>query len=137
MPAKKRSVVRQKFGHRIGESFRGQILTLKERNRRCNALAQYLDISTPDVRRVPGFESPLSYFQRVQEGTDCDEVADNLILGNAATLKKKPYLRRIGVTHVLNAAERCGVNVDRSFFDGEFEYKGLRVEDTPQTQICR
>ena len=112
-------------------------MTFKERNARCNFLSQYLEISPPDIRPVSGFETSLSYFQRVQNGVDCDEVYENLILGNAATVKKKDYLRKIGVTHVLNAAEHRGVNVDRSYFGDEFQYKGLRIEDTPQTQICR
>ena len=60
------------------------------------------------------------------------------MLGNGATVKKKDYLKSIGVSHVLNAAEFRGVNVGEDFFGSSgFEYKGLRVEDTPQTQICR
>ena len=51
-------------------------------------------------------------------------------------MKKKDYLKRIGISHVLNAAEFRGVNVGEDFFSG-LKYKGLRVEDTPQTQICR
>ena len=51
-------------------------------------------------------------------------------------MKKKDYLQRIGISHVLNAAEFRGVNVGEDFFSS-FKYKGLRVEDTPQTQICR
>jgi hypothetical protein len=72
-----------------------------------------------------------------QEGVDCDEVYPGVFLGNGATLKRKDFLRKIGVTHILNAAEHRGVNIDKFFFDDEFTYKGLRVEDTPQTQICR
>ena len=59
------------------------------------------------------------------------------MLGNGATLRKKEYLRRIGVTHILNAAEFRGVNLGKDYFDGEFHYMGVRIEDTPQTQICR
>ena len=59
-----------------------------------------------------------------------------IFLGNGATVKKKDYLKRIGISHVLNAAEFRGVNVGEDFFSG-LKYKGLRVEDTPQTQICR
>ena len=60
-----------------------------------------------------------------------------IFLGNGATVKKKEYLKSIGVSHVLNAAEFRGVNVAEDYFGSTFEYKGLRVEDTPQTQICR
>ena len=134
---KKKSQIRQKLQDKIGDSFPGEMLTLKERNCRCNYLSQYLEISTPDIRQVPGFDHPLSYFQRIQEGVDCDEVYPGIILGNGATLKRKDFLRKIGISHILNAAEHRGVNIDQHFFEGQFEYFGLRIEDTPQTQICR
>ena len=88
----------------------------------------------------------------VWAGVDCDEVYPGIVLGNGATVKKKDYLRKIGwspgagtltptspgMTHVLNAAEFRGVNVGEDFFAGTgIAYMGLRIEDTPQTQICR
>ena len=72
-----------------------------------------------------------------RHGIDCDEVFPGIVLGNGATVKKKEYLKSIGVSHVLNAAEFRGVNVGEDYFGTGFQYKGLRVEDTPQTQICR
>ena len=135
--SKIRSALKQKHDGTIGESFPGQILTLRERNSRCDHLSQYLIISPPDIRSVPGFEHPLSNFQRIQESVDCDEVFPGIVLGNGATLKRKEYLRKIGITHILNAAENKGVNIDKHFFDGAFHYMGLKIEDTPQTQICR
>ena len=60
-----------------------------------------------------------------------------IVLGNGATVRKKEYLQSIGVTHILNAAEFRGVNVGEDYFGSGFQYMGLRVEDTPQTQICR
>ena len=72
----------------------------------------------------------------LRHGIDCDEVFPGIYLGNGATVKKKDYLSRIGISHVLNAAEFRGVNVGADYFSS-FKYKGLRVEDTPQTQICR
>ena len=89
------------------------------------------------IRPLPGFSAALSQHERVREGVDCDEVFPGIVLGNGATLRKKEYLRRIGVTHILNAAEFRGVNLGKDFFDGEFHYMGVRIEDTPQTQICR
>ena len=112
-------------------------LTLQERKRKAEILNGYLLVSTPDVRPVPGFSAVLSQHERVREGVDCDEVFPRIVLGNGATLRKKEYLRRIGVTHILNAAEFRGVNLGKDYFDGEFHYLGVRIEDTPQTQICR
>ena len=74
------------------------------------------------------------------KGIDCDEVFPGIVLGNGATVKKKDYLRQIGISHVLNAAESRGVNVNKEYFQKDspgMEYMGLRVEDTPQTQICK
>ena len=112
-------------------------LTLQERKRKAEILNGYLLLSAPDVRPVPGVSAALSQHERVREGIDCDEVFSRIVLGNGATLRKKEYLRRIGVTHILNAAEFRGVNLGKDYFDGEFHYLGVRIEDTPQTQICR
>jgi len=109
----------------------------KERKASANEVAKYLDVITPDARAMPGFEGNLAKWDRHRHGIDCDEVFPGIYLGNGATVKKKEYLKSIGVSHVLNAAEFRGVNVGEDFFGSNFEYKGLRVEDTPQTQICR
>ena len=82
----------------------------------------------------------MTIHERNRDGIDCDEVFPNLVLGNGCTVKKKDYLKRIGITHILNAAEYRGVNVGRDYFNqigDKFKYLGFRIEDTPQTQICR
>ena len=82
----------------------------------------------------------MTIHERNRDGIDCDEVFPNLVLGNGCTVKKKYYLKRIGITHILNAAEYRGVNVGRDYFNqigDKFKYLGFRIEDTPQTQICR
>ena len=113
-------------------------LTFKARKERADALSSgYLEIFTPDQRTIPGFNTPMTTQQRLRQGYDCDEVFPRIILGNGATLRKKDYLKRIAITHILNAAEFRGVNVDQNFFENDFKYMGIRVEDTPQTQICR
>ena len=114
-------------------------------------MSRYLEVITPEEREVPGFEGKLAKWDRhrweaetqseadyvsVRHGIDCDEVFPGIFLGNGATVKKRDYLQKIGISHVLNAAEFRGVNVGEDFFSS-FKYKGLRVEDTPQTQICR
>ena len=114
------------------------VLKLKERKIRSDrAMTGYLMVVTPDRRNVPGFIEPLNVGERMRNGVDCDEVFPNIILGNGATLKRKEYLKSIGVTHILNAAEYRGVNIGQDYFGEEFHYMGLRIEDTPQTQICR
>lgn len=57
------------------------------------------------------------------------------------TAKNKPYLQRIGITHVLNAAEgkKFGmVNTDRSYYrDTAIKYLGLQMLDLPSTDIAQ
>ena len=86
---------------------------------------------------IPAFKLFFTYFL---SGIDCDQVFSNIILGNGATVKKKDYLKRIGITHILNSAEYRGVNVGNDYFNkmgDNFQYFGIRIEDTPQTQICK
>lgn len=135
------SDVRQKYAALLSDKSSAPLLTLKERQQLAEIMmASYLRVGNPDLRPTPGFPGDLSSFDRIREGVDCDEVYPNVILGNGATVKKKDYLKRIGITHVLNAAEYRGVNVGKEFFNqvgDNFQYLGFRIEDTPQTQICR
>jgi hypothetical protein len=131
------SNVREKFDL---ESRNVPMLTLKERKILADTLASYMLISPPEAKETPGFDRLLTIHERISEGVDCDEVFPNIILGNGATVKKKDYLKKIGITHILNAAEYRGVNVGKDYFNqmaDHFQYMGVRIEDTPQTQICR
>ena len=120
-------------------------LSLKERQERASELSRYLLVTPEESRPMPGYPTSLTPSERVRAGADCDAVFPGILLGNGATLKRVAYLRGLGVTAVLNAAEFRGVNVGEDYLreagmgkdGGEFRYMGLRVEDTPQTQICR
>ena len=115
-------------------------LTLKERKALAETMTSYLSVKNPDLRETPGFDDLLTNHERIKMGIDCDEVFPNIVLGNGATLKRKEYLRKIGITHILNAAEYRGVNIGQDYFNkmgDNFQYLGIRIEDTPQTQICR
>lgn len=132
------STVRQKYAKLEEEN--APILTLKERKSLAETFCSYLNVRHPDLRPTPGFNGVLSNHERIRQGIDCDEVFPGIILGNGATVKKKDYLKRIGISHILNAAEYRGVNVGQDFFNqlgDNFQYFGIRIEDTPQTQICR
>ena len=120
------------------DAFKADYLTFKERKTKAEELAvAYMTVYTPEERMVPGFEAPMNSSERVKEGVDCDEVFPRIVLGNGATLRKTDYLKSIRITHILNAAESRGVNVGSDYFGPAFGYMGLKVEDTPQTQICR
>ena len=114
------------------------VLSIKERKSRSEKVTSaYLMVDPPDKRNVPGFTEPLTNGERMRHSIDCDEVYPNIILGNGATLRKKKYLKEIGITYILNAAESRGVNVGKEYFGDDYQYMGLKIEDTPQTQICR
>ena len=115
-------------------------MTLKDRKALAETLISYLNVEHPDLRPMPGYDIEMSNFDRIREGIDCDQVFSNIVLGNGATVKKKDYLKRIGITHILNSAEYRGVNVGNDYFNkmgDKFKYLGIRIEDTPQTQICK
>lgn len=134
------SDARAKYGSLVNDSNKSSLLTLKERQQLAELMSSYLKTEHPELRPTPGFPQDLSSFDRIREGVDCDEVYPNVFLGNGATVKKKDYLKRIGITHILNAAEYRGVNVGKEYFNqvgDNFQYLGFKIEDTPQTQICR
>ena len=74
-------------------------------------------------------------------GVDCDEVYPNLFIGDEASARNTQFLRKMGITHVLNTAE--GVWTDHSFVDltsayyegTGIEYQGLQLWDHPNVKI--
>lgn len=122
------------------DNCKASVLSLKDRKRVADKLLAYLNLGPPEYRITPGYSEPLTSNERLKEGVDCDEVFPGVVLGNGGTVKKKAFLKKIGITHILNAAEFRGVNVGRDYFNkpgDNFQYMGIRIEDTPQTQICR
>lgn len=73
-------------------------------------------------------------------GVDCDEVYPNLFIGDEASARNLAFLRRMGIDHVLNAAE--GVWTDCSFVDLNEDYYantgiaylGMQLWDS--TRVC-
>jgi len=72
-------------------------------------------------------------------GADCDEVFPCLFVGDKNAASKPAFLRRIGVTHVLNAAEGDEeglVNLSQdSYVDTGITYLGFPLWDTPTCNI--
>ena len=72
---------------------------------------------------------------------DCDEVYPGIFIGDAATAKNKKYLKILGITHLLNAAEgkRYGfVNTDKDYYaDTTIKYLGLPLADLFTTDISK
>lgn len=91
-------------------------------------------------RPLPGYESQsVDLHERLSIGVDCDEVYPNILIGDAGAAKNISYLKKIGVTHVLNTAEgnRFGmVNTSRDYYrNSDIKYMGVQLLDLPMTNI--
>merc|ERR1712126_332782 len=92
---------------------------------------------TREHRPLPGFKSASDYDERRHLRIDCDKVYDGIILGNGDTICNINYLKGIGVTHVLNTAERhVDVNPAKYPCYG-IKYYGFHVDDLPESNISR
>ena len=74
-------------------------------------------------------------------GVDCDEVFPNIFIGDEASARNIRFLQKMGITHVLNAAE--GIWTDCSFVDltadyyngSGINYLGLQLWDSTKVRI--
>ena len=65
------------------------------------------------------------------------QIYPGIILGNGETIQNVEYLKKIGVTHVLNTAERhVSVNPAKYPLHG-ISYFGFHVDDHPMANIAR
>ncbi|XP_043686511.1 dual specificity protein phosphatase 3 isoform X2 [Vespula pensylvanica] len=92
---------------------------------------------------LPGFDperDDLEYY-RAQQEIDCDEVYPGIYIGDAATAKNKSYLKMLGITHLLNAAEGKTfgfVNTGKDYYvNTTIKYLGLSLADHPTVDISK
>lgn len=95
-----------------------------------------------NFRPLPGFDHhSVDVQDRITAGVDCDEVFPGIFIGDAGAAKNKEYLKRIGVTHVLNTAEgnRFGmVNTNKDYYRGtDIKYMGVQLVDLSITNIAK
>ncbi|XP_003708359.2 dual specificity protein phosphatase 3 isoform X2 [Megachile rotundata] len=106
-------------------------------------LAQALHATRTDNKPIPGFNPNVDHVQyyRAQQGIDCDEVYPGIYIGDAATAKNIEYLKMLGITHLLNAAQgkKFGfVNTDESYYiNTTIKYLGLPLADLLTTDISK
>lgn len=85
----------------------------------------------------PRFESAMGNAGRVRNISD--EVFPGILVGDKGAARNTFYLKRLGVTHVLNTAEgnRNGtVNTNQAYYSPfDIKYKGLKLLDVPQQNI--
>lgn len=92
---------------------------------------------TREHRVMPGFHNASDWEERKAMGIDCDKIYPGIILGNGETIQNVEYLKKIGVTHVLNTAERhVSVNPAKYPLHG-ISYFGFHVDDHPMANIAR
>lgn len=92
---------------------------------------------TREHRVMPGFHSTTNWEERKAIQIDCDKVYPGILLANGETIKNINYLKNIGVTHVLNTAEKhVQVNPAKYPLHG-ISYFGFHVDDHPSSNISR
>ncbi|NWW46432.1 DUS27 phosphatase, partial [Pedionomus torquatus] len=67
-----------------------------------------------------------------------DEVWPNIFIAEKSVAVNKSRLKRLGITHVLNAAHGTGVYTGPSFYNGlNIQYLGIEVDDFPDMDISK
>ncbi|XP_044276049.1 dual specificity phosphatase 29-like [Varanus komodoensis] len=65
------------------------------------------------------------------EFNEIDEVWPNLYIGNIAIAHNKEELKKLGITHILNAAHGAwGSKGSQAFYGREIHYYGIEAEDS-------
>lgn len=128
------------MGSRSGKDFRKHLPGGETTERH---LTEVLHKTQTDNKPIPGFDpnkDDVQYY-RVQQSIDCDEVYPGIYIGDAATAKNKEYLKMLGITHLLNAAEgkKFGfVNTNEKYYsDTTIKYLGLPLADFFTTDISK
>ena len=74
-----------------------------------------------------------------QWGVDCDEVSEGLFIGDKASASNINFLKRYGITHVLNTAEGKDeglVDLTNDYFEGSgITYLGFPLWDHPSCNL--
>ncbi|KAJ4920378.1 hypothetical protein JOQ06_009998, partial [Pogonophryne albipinna] len=66
-----------------------------------------------------------------------DEVWPNIFIAEKSVAVNKARLKRMGITHILNAAHGTGVYTGESFYSGmSITYLGIEVDDFPDADIA-
>ncbi|XP_043733814.1 serine/threonine/tyrosine-interacting-like protein 2 [Cervus elaphus] len=69
---------------------------------------------------------------------EVDEVWPNIFIAEKSVAVNKGRLKRLGITHILNAAHGTGVYTGPEFYTGlEIQYLGVEVDDFPEVNISQ
>ena len=92
---------------------------------------------TNEHRVMPGFRTATTWEERRGVNVDCDKVYPGIYLANGETIQNVDYLKSIGVTHVLNTAERHVPVNPNKYPLANINYFGFHVDDHPSANISR
>ncbi|KAM5201773.1 serine/threonine/tyrosine-interacting-like protein 2 [Hipposideros larvatus] len=69
---------------------------------------------------------------------EVDEVWPNVFIAEKSVAVNKGRLKRLGITHILNAAHGTGVYTGPEFYTGlDIQYLGVEVDDFPEVDISQ
>ncbi len=86
---------------------------------------------------MPGIPRYTTESQRMRGAVDCDEVFPGIIVGTGRSAKNMDYLNRLGITHVVNAAENdVHLNPAKLRKQG-IAYKGFRLGMDSKQKCCK
>ncbi|VFV24942.1 inactive dual specificity phosphatase [Lynx pardinus] len=69
---------------------------------------------------------------------EVDEVWPSIFIAEKSVAVNKARLKRLGITHILNAAHGTGVYTGPEFYTGlEIQYLGVEVDDFPEVDISQ
>ncbi|XP_007935925.1 serine/threonine/tyrosine-interacting-like protein 2 [Orycteropus afer afer] len=69
---------------------------------------------------------------------EVDEVWPNIFIAEKSVAVNKGRLKRLGITHILNAAHGTGVYTGPEFYTGlQIQYLGVEVDDFPEVDISQ
>lgn len=108
----------------------------KERTRD-DLIDSIIHTRTKEHRVMPGFLTASSWEERKQINIDCDKVYPGIFIANGETIQNLEYLRSVGVTHVLNTAERHVPVNPAKYPLHDISYFGFHVDDHPSSNISR
>lgn len=93
----------------------------------------------PTSKPLPGYEDKV--VSRFPLGVCMDECYPGLYIGDIGAAKDKEYLKKVGITHVLNTAEGnkfATVDTDGMYYkDVGIQYLGMKLLDIPTANISQ
>ncbi|XP_055964573.1 serine/threonine/tyrosine-interacting-like protein 2 [Sorex fumeus] len=87
---------------------------------------------------ISDLQRALTRDRREAPWNEVDEVWPSVYIAEKSVAVNKGRLKRLGITHILNAAHGTGVYTGAEFYTGlEIQYLGLELDDFPEVDIAQ